>query len=62
MFVFIDLNISGGHSFINPAYSDLLKSIKDKIKVEKLFLKDNPEKKTILRIGIHSLGRFIEAI
>ncbi|KAF7270339.1 elongator complex protein 4 isoform X2 [Rhynchophorus ferrugineus] len=47
---------SGVHSFINPAYSDLLKSIKDKIKEEKLFLKDNPEKKTILRIAIHSLG------
>lgn len=47
---------TGINSFLNPAYNDLLKSIKDKIKEGKFFLKDNPEKKTILRIGIHSLG------
>jgi len=47
---------TGYNSFLNPAYNDLLKSIKEKIKEGKFFLKDNPEKKTILRIGIHSLG------
>ncbi|XP_066150945.1 elongator complex protein 4 isoform X1 [Euwallacea fornicatus] len=47
---------NGFNSFTNPAYNDLLKSIKNKIKEGKFFLKDNPEKKTILRIGIHSLG------
>lgn len=48
--------ITGSNSFTNPAYNELLKSIKDKIKDGKFFLKDNPSKKTILRIGIHSLG------
>ncbi|KAH1028334.1 hypothetical protein HUJ05_001695, partial [Dendroctonus ponderosae] len=47
---------TGYSSFINPAYSDLLKTIRNKIKKGKFFLKDNPEKKSILRIGIHSLG------
>ncbi|KAL1506821.1 hypothetical protein ABEB36_006111 [Hypothenemus hampei] len=47
---------TGLNTFINPAYNDLLKSIKNKIKDGKFFLKDNPEKKTVLRIGIHSLG------
>ncbi|XP_030767581.1 elongator complex protein 4 [Sitophilus oryzae] len=47
---------TGTNSFLNPAYNDLLKSVKDKIKEGKFFLKDNPESKTILRIGIHSLG------
>ncbi|XP_060524375.1 elongator complex protein 4 [Cylas formicarius] len=47
---------NGTNNFSNPAYNDLLKSIKDKIKEGKFFLKDNPEKRTILRIGIHSLG------
>ncbi|CAH0553131.1 unnamed protein product [Brassicogethes aeneus] len=47
---------NGSNSFANPAYNQLLKSIKDKIKDGKFFLKDNPSKKSILRIGIHSLG------
>lgn len=42
--------------FTNPAYNELLKSIKEKIKDGKFFLKDNPSNRTILRIGIHSLG------
>ncbi|KAJ8929917.1 hypothetical protein NQ314_017351, partial [Rhamnusium bicolor] len=47
---------NGSKTFTNPAYNELLKSIKNKIKEEKFFLKDNPEKRSILRIGIHSLG------
>lgn len=47
---------AGVNYFVNPAYNDLLKSIKNKIKEGKFFLKDNPGKRTILRIGIHSLG------
>lgn len=50
------LYVTGFNYFSNPAYNDLLKSIKEKIKEGNFFLKDNPEKKTILRIGIHSLG------
>lgn len=47
---------NGTNTFSNPAYNDLLKSIKDKIKENRFFLKDNPSKKAVLRIGIHSLG------
>ncbi|KAK9879287.1 hypothetical protein WA026_004138 [Henosepilachna vigintioctopunctata] len=47
---------NGASTFLNPAYNDLLRQIKDKIKDDKFFLKDNPEKKTILRISVHSLG------
>ncbi|KAJ8980744.1 hypothetical protein NQ317_011393 [Molorchus minor] len=43
-------------TFSNPAYNELLKSIKNKIKEGKFFLKDNPVKRSVLRIGIHSLG------
>ncbi|CAG9765522.1 unnamed protein product [Ceutorhynchus assimilis] len=44
------------NSFLNPSYHDLLKSIKNRIKDGEFFLKDDREQKTILRIGIHSLG------
>ncbi|XP_045461469.1 putative elongator complex protein 4 [Harmonia axyridis] len=43
-------------AFSNPAYHDLLRQIKTKIKEDKYFLKDNPPKKSILRIALHSLG------
>lgn len=48
--------VLGSKTFSNPAYNDLLKCIKYKIKEGKFFLKDNPEKRSVLRIGIHSLG------
>ncbi|XP_074040998.1 elongator complex protein 4 isoform X2 [Leptinotarsa decemlineata] len=47
---------NGTKTYSNPAYNDLLKSIKNKIKEGKFFLKDSPEKRSILRIGVHSLG------
>ncbi|KAG5875843.1 hypothetical protein JTB14_012963 [Gonioctena quinquepunctata] len=47
---------SGTKNYSNPAYNELLKSVKNKIKDGKFFLKDCPEKRSILRIGIHSLG------
>ncbi|XP_044761251.1 elongator complex protein 4 [Coccinella septempunctata] len=47
---------NGVSSFSNPAYNDLLRQIKTKIKDDKYFLKDNPSKKSILRIALHSLG------
>ncbi|CAH1997106.1 unnamed protein product [Acanthoscelides obtectus] len=47
---------NGTKTYSNPAYNELLKSIKNKIKEGKFFLKDNPEKRSMLRIGIHSLG------
>jgi elongator complex protein 4 len=47
---------NGKNMFVNPAYNELLKAVKDKIKEGKFFLKDNPSKRTILRVGIHSLG------
>nr|CAI5821460.1 unnamed protein product [Callosobruchus analis]CAI5830559.1 unnamed protein product [Callosobruchus analis] len=47
---------NGTKTYSNPAYNELLKSIKNKIKEGKFFLKDSPEKRSILRIGIHSLG------
>ncbi|XP_050298855.1 elongator complex protein 4 [Anthonomus grandis grandis] len=57
IFYWTGQRIEGGfNTFLNPAYNDLLKSIRNKIKDGHFFLKDNPEKKTILRIGIHSLG------
>lgn len=46
----------GTKTYSNPAYNELLKSIKNKIKEGKFFLKDNTDRRTILRIGIHSLG------
>ncbi|XP_056638926.1 elongator complex protein 4 [Diorhabda carinulata] len=46
----------GSRTYSNPAYNALLKSIRNKIKDGKFFLKDSPEKRTVLRIGIHSLG------
>nr|XP_023030181.1 elongator complex protein 4 [Leptinotarsa decemlineata] len=49
-------NIVSTKTYSNPAYNDLLKSIKNKIKEGKFFLKDSPEKRSILRIGVHSLG------
>lgn len=48
--------VPGVSSFSNPAYNDLLRQIKTKIKKDKYFLKDNPTKKSILRIALHSLG------
>lgn len=47
---------SGTKTYSNPAYNELLKSIKHKIKEGKFFLKDSTDRRTILRIGIHSLG------
>ncbi|KAJ8958241.1 hypothetical protein NQ318_017384 [Aromia moschata] len=47
---------NGSKTFSNPAYNELLKSIKNRIKEGKFFLKDNPGKRSILRIGIHCLG------
>ncbi|EEZ99433.2 elongator complex protein 4 [Tribolium castaneum] len=47
---------TGNSMFANPAYNELLKAVKEKIKEGKFFLKDNPPNRTILRIGIHSLG------
>ncbi|RZB39576.1 PAXNEB domain containing protein [Asbolus verrucosus] len=47
---------NGTCMFANPAYNELLKAVKNKIKEGKFFLKDNPSKRTILRVGIHSLG------
>lgn len=42
--------------FSNVAYKDLLNSIKSKISEGKFLLQDKPEKRSILRVGIHSLG------
>ncbi|KAL3279232.1 hypothetical protein HHI36_016745 [Cryptolaemus montrouzieri] len=47
---------NGVSAFSNPAYNDLLRQIKTKIKEDRFFLKDNPSKKSILRIAVHSLG------
>ncbi|CAH1285118.1 unnamed protein product [Diabrotica balteata] len=47
---------NGSRTYSNPAYNALLKSIRNKIKDGKFFLKDSPEKRTVLRIGVHSLG------
>lgn len=53
------LNINlflGPNTFSNPAYHSLLQQIKSKIKEGKFFLKDKPEKRSILRIALYSLG------
>ncbi|KAJ3666336.1 hypothetical protein Zmor_001785 [Zophobas morio] len=47
---------NGTSMFANPAYNELLKAVKEKIKEGKFFLKDNPSKRNVLRVGIHSLG------
>lgn len=47
---------NGANVFVNPAYNELLKAIKNKIKEGKFFLKDNPSNRTVLRIGVQSLG------
>lgn len=60
MFTLVDFTetifFSGTRTYSNPAYNELLKSIKNKIQEGKFFLKDNMDRKSILRIGIHSLG------
>ncbi|CAH1119145.1 unnamed protein product [Phaedon cochleariae] len=47
---------NGTKTYSNPAYNELLKSIKNKIKEGKFFLKDRPDRRSVLRIGVHSLG------
>lgn len=47
---------NGTSMFTNPAYNELLKTVKNQIKEGKFFLKDRPLKRNILRVGIHSLG------
>lgn len=48
--------ILGPNTFSNTAYHDLLQSIKNRIKEGKFFLKDKPEKRSVLRIALYSLG------
>lgn len=48
---FLDIN-----TFSNPAYHDLLESIKNKIRIGQFGVNDKPERRSILRIGIHALG------
>lgn len=46
----------GPHTFSNVAYHDLLQTIKNKIKDGKFFLKDKPDKRSVLRVALYSLG------
>lgn len=56
MHVFTRIYFLGPNTFANPAYHDLLQAIKNKIKDGKYFLKDKPQKRSILRIALHSVG------
>ncbi|CAH1111117.1 unnamed protein product [Psylliodes chrysocephalus] len=47
---------NGTRLYSNPAYNALLRSIRNKIRDGKFYLKDSPNKRSILRIGVHSLG------
>lgn len=54
--IIIFFSFLGTKTYSNPAYNELIKSIKQKIKEGKFFLKDSADRRTVLRIGIHSLG------
>lgn len=46
----------GAESFENKAYSDLLKTVHQTMKDGQFLISDEPEKRNVLRIAIHSLG------